>query len=89
MHAGVGSSQRIFSASFDLQDEVQDYDLQAVIYSASLEAGSQFENNVGTSAVTIQKVYYKTRGDFLVARLPVQLVTSLHMGCMPMIVLLS
>ena len=60
MHAGVGSSQRIFSASFDLQDEVQDYDLQAVIYSASLEAGSHFENNVGTSAITIQKVYYKT-----------------------------
>ncbi len=60
MHAGVGASQRIFSASFDLQDDVQDYDLQATIYSASLAAGSPFTASVGTSAVTIQKVYYKT-----------------------------
>lgn len=60
MHAGVGSSQRLFSASFDLEDDVQDYDLQATIYSSSLEAGSPFKDAVGTSAITIQKVYYKT-----------------------------
>jgi hypothetical protein len=36
MHAGVGASQRIYSASFALETDKQDYDLQAIIYSASL-----------------------------------------------------
>lgn len=60
LHTGVGASQRLFSASFDLTNNVQDYDLQGIIYSASLEAGSAFNEGVGTSAITIQKVYYKT-----------------------------
>jgi len=60
LHAGVGASQTIFSASFDAVKDQQDYDLQAIIYSASLEAGSPFSNSVGTSAITIQRVYYKT-----------------------------
>lgn len=60
LHVGVGASQRLFSASFDLQDDVQDYDLQAIIYSASIDASSNFTGSVGDSAVTIQKVYYKT-----------------------------
>lgn len=60
MHAMVGSSQTIYSASFDVVADQQDYDLQAIIYSASLEDGSNFENKVGKNAITIQRVYYKT-----------------------------
>ena len=60
MHAMVGSSQAIYSASFDVVADQQDYDLQAIIYSASLEDGSNFENKVGKNAITIQRVYYKT-----------------------------
>jgi len=60
MHAMVGASQRIYSASFIPTRSVQDYDLQDIIYSASLLAGTPFSNSVGTSAITIQRVYYKT-----------------------------
>ena len=34
--------------------------MQAIIYSASLEADSPFKDKVGKSAVTIDKVYFKT-----------------------------
>ena len=60
MHAGIGASQTIYSASFDPIQDVQDYDLQDIIYSASLEAGSPFYNKVGSNAITIQRVYFKT-----------------------------
>ena len=38
----------------------QDYDLQAIIYSASLDTDSPFSGTVGKNAITIQKVYYRT-----------------------------
>ena len=63
LHAGVGASQQIFSASFTPRRSVQDYDLQDIIYSASVDgtsAGSLFTGSVGKNAITIQKVYYKT-----------------------------
>jgi len=63
LHASVGASQTIFSASFTAEKDVQDYDLQDIIYSASIDgtgAGAAFTGSVGTSAITIQKVYYKT-----------------------------
>jgi hypothetical protein len=59
-HAGMGSNQAIYSASFNTVTDVQDYDLQAIIYTASLEADSPFKDLVGKKAITIQKVYYKT-----------------------------
>jgi hypothetical protein len=62
MHAGVGASQRIYSASFALETDKQDYDLQGIIYTASLAAASPFYNKVGNSAITVQNVYYKTPG---------------------------
>jgi len=58
--AGVGGNQTVYSASFDTTDEKQDYDLQKIIYTASLNAASPFHDKVGKKAVTIQKVYYKT-----------------------------
>ena len=60
LHAGVGASQTIYSASFAAVNDVQDYDLQKIIHEASLVAGSPFSASVGTSAITIQRVYYKT-----------------------------
>ena len=63
LHVPVGSSQPIFSASFAARQDVQDYDLQALIYSASIDgtaAGAAFTGSVGDNAITIQKVYYKS-----------------------------
>jgi len=59
-HAGMGSNQTIYSASFTPVTDVQDYDLQAIIYTASLEPDSPFVGLVGKKAITIQRVYYKT-----------------------------
>lgn len=60
LHAGVGASQTIYSASFDAQQDQQDYDLQSIIFSSSLSADVPFHNKVGKSAITIQRVYYRT-----------------------------
>ena len=63
VHAGIGASQQIYSASFDAIKDQQDYDLQKLIYSASIDgstAGAPFTGSVGKSAITIQKVYFKT-----------------------------
>jgi len=62
-HVGVGASQTIFSASFKPEMDVQDYDLQKIIFSASIDggvAGALFTGSVGKRAITIQRVYYKT-----------------------------
>ena len=60
LHAGVGASQTLFSASFTVIDGKQDYDLQDIVQSASLTAGSPFSASVNNNAITIQRVYYKT-----------------------------
>jgi hypothetical protein len=61
VHAGLASTQRIFSGSFSTVKNQQDYDLQALIYSASIaDASLPYFNKVGKSAVTVQKVYYKS-----------------------------
>jgi len=58
--AGLGGNFTVYSASFDVNSGQQDYDLQDIIYSASLSASSPFYNKVGDSKVTIQNVFYKT-----------------------------
>ena len=52
--------QTIFSASFTPARGVQDYDLQAIVYSASLDTSSAFYKKIAGKAITIQRVYYKT-----------------------------
>ena len=42
------------------QVDVQDYDLQAIIYSSSLESDKPYYNKIGSSSITIHEVYYKT-----------------------------
>lgn len=56
--AGFGGTEPIYSASFDRVNEQQDYDLQDIVYSASLEAGSPFSGSVGTKRIKIRKVFY-------------------------------
>ncbi len=60
LHAGVGATQTIYSASFSASRDVQDYDLQAIIYSSSLESDKPYYNKIGSSSITIHEVYYKT-----------------------------
>ena len=58
--AGFGGVTTIYSASFDTNEEQQDYDLQTII-SASAEAGGvPYAGDVGDSRINITKVYYKT-----------------------------
>ena len=57
----MGGHERIYSASFDIVKDQQDYDLQALIYSASLSASSEFSGAVGNNKIIIEKVYYRLR----------------------------
>tara|TARA_R110000824_G_scaffold275189_1_gene463877 strand:+ start:296 stop:1573 length:1278 start_codon:yes stop_codon:yes gene_type:complete len=53
----------IYSASFDTVANVQDYDLQDTIYSASIDSGNStfaYYNKVGKNKVVVRKVYYRT-----------------------------
>lgn len=59
----MGMSQ-VYSASFDLVGDQQDYDLQDIIYSASVDADNSdfpYYNKVGKNKITINKVFYKTK----------------------------
>jgi hypothetical protein len=51
---GLGFSVQ-YSASFDIESGVQDYDLQAII-----SGSAEFSGSVGGKRVLIKKVYYKT-----------------------------
>ena len=58
--AGVGGTERIYSASITTVTDKQDYDLQDIVYSASLETGSPFSGAVGNSRIKIRQMYYVT-----------------------------
>ena len=65
--AGVGGTIPIYSASFELHEEQQDYDLQAIISGSSATgidpvggANAPYEGVVGDKRVIVKKVYYKT-----------------------------
>ena len=60
---GIGGTQPIYSASFTLVEDQQDYDLQAIIYSASIDGsaeGSLFSGSVGKNRINVRRVYYRT-----------------------------
>jgi hypothetical protein len=65
--AGIGGTIPIYSASFDLMPNKQDYDLQAIISASSATgidpaggAGAPYQDIVGDKRVIVKKVYYKT-----------------------------
>ena len=60
---GIGGDKTEYSASFSTEVDKQDYDLQSVIYSASVDSdntGYPFYNKVGKNKINITQVYYKT-----------------------------
>jgi hypothetical protein len=59
---GLGGTQPIYSASFVPQTDVQDYDLQTIIYSSSLNSDKDFYNKIQDKRILIKKVFYKTPG---------------------------
>ena len=61
--AGIGGTEPIYSASFETSQDQQDYDLQEIIYSASIDSDNAdypYYNKVGRNKITIRRVYYKT-----------------------------
>ena len=59
--ADIGGIEPIYSASFDVVGDQQDYDLQNIISSsAATDADVPYFNQVGNKRVTIRKVFYKT-----------------------------
>jgi hypothetical protein len=55
---------RIYSASFDLKASVQEYDLQAIVQTASVNGssdfGAAFTGSVNNKRIDITRVYYKS-----------------------------
>ena len=59
--AGIGGNTPIYSASFDVVADQQDYDLQTIISeSATTDTDALYYDEVGNKRVTIRKVFYKT-----------------------------
>lgn len=58
--ANVGGHLTHYSASVDLIQGQQNYDLQKIIYDQSLVSGSSFYNLVEGKRLSIRKVYYKS-----------------------------
>jgi len=54
--ANVGGSATVYSASFDIVNQQQDYDLQKIIMGES----SSFSGSVDNKKILIKKVFYKT-----------------------------
>lgn len=67
LEAGIGFNSPIYSASIPIIEEVQDYDVQAIIQSASLnnydpatKGPVPFSGSVAGKKITIRRFYYKT-----------------------------
>ena len=59
--AGFGGTTQIYSASFDVTEGEQDYDLQAIVSSSAANTSSlPYYGKVEDNRINITKVYYKT-----------------------------
>jgi hypothetical protein len=58
--AGLGGGTNVYSASFDTNQDQQDYDLQSIVQAESETAGSPFSGSVNNKRITIRRVYFKT-----------------------------
>ena len=56
--AGIGDNITMYSASFDLSGNVQDYDLQQIV--ADSQAGNVWDGLVQGKRIKIERVYYKS-----------------------------
>jgi hypothetical protein len=57
---GMGPTTTVYSASIDMVQNEQVYDLQQIISSSANDSTSGFFNKVGNKKITIRRVYYKT-----------------------------
>tara|TARA_R110000824_G_scaffold100088_5_gene237947 strand:- start:18161 stop:19450 length:1290 start_codon:yes stop_codon:yes gene_type:complete len=57
---GIGGTLPMYSSSFSVVHDEQDYDLQAAVSESSTESDSHFYNKVGNKKITIRRVYFKT-----------------------------
>ena len=62
LDAGMGGTVPEYSASFDIVQQQQDYDLQAVVSSSLASSSSYYAGLVGkeTSRIIVNRVFYKT-----------------------------
>ena len=58
--AGVGGFLTEYSASFKLEPNVQQYDLQAIVQASSSLTSSDYYNEINNKKVLIRNVYYKS-----------------------------
>jgi len=58
--AGVGGTERIYSASFATVSNKQDYDLQQIVSSSAVAGGVPYAGLVGDKRIKIRQVYYVT-----------------------------
>jgi len=58
--AGIGGDTPIYSASFDITINQQDYDLQQIVSASAVAGAFGLPNPVGNKKINITKVYYKT-----------------------------
>jgi hypothetical protein len=65
--AAIGMNSRIYSASIPITDEVQDYDLLAIVHSASVNnydpatgGPVPYSGSVGDKKITVRRLYYRT-----------------------------
>ena len=56
--AGIGGTEPIYSASFDIVGEQQDYDLQHIVSSSAAAGGVPYADLVGDKRIKIRKMYY-------------------------------
>jgi hypothetical protein len=56
--AGIGGTEPIYSASFDVINDQQDYDLQHIVSSSSAAGGVPYADLVGNKRIKIRKMYY-------------------------------
>jgi len=54
----VGGTETLFSASFDMVADQQDYDLQNIVENLSAAEGEPFSGQVGNKRIKIRQVYY-------------------------------
>ena len=58
--AGLGGTIREYSASFDLTDNQQDYDLQAIVSSSAAAGEVAYASIDRTKRIIVNRVFYKT-----------------------------
>ena len=58
--AGIGGTEPIYSASFEIIEDQQDYDLQQIVSSSAAAGGIPYADLVGNKRIKIRKVYYIT-----------------------------